>query len=332
MTSGERLVAALRGEPIDRLPIVEWAPWWHLTLENWRASGLPEQLKTNTDVARWFGLEPVERIGIRPRGRNCPAPAYNGGPLLASLDDAGYEALLPSLFPAQNIELDHAANLARQRDRDGDIIVWLVLEGFFWFPRTLLGIEQHMLAFYDAPELIERINRDLLAFNLRHLSDVLKICRPDFVTLAEDMSYNHGPMLSRELFERFITPYLRPLARRLNDEGVLLLIDSDGDVTKLLPWLADAGVHGVLPLERAAGVDVETLQANHGDFAMLGGYDKRVISRGETAVVAEFERLMPAIRRGRFVPSVDHQTPPEVSIEQYQTYVNHLRRVARSVA
>ncbi len=39
---------------------------------------------------------------------------------------------------------------------------WILL-----FPRTLLGIESHLYAFYDRPALMHRINSDLAEFNLK---------------------------------------------------------------------------------------------------------------------------------------------------------------------
>ncbi|HAT10122.1 MAG TPA: hypothetical protein DCS97_05920, partial [Planctomycetes bacterium] len=53
-------------------------------------------------------------------------------------------------------------------------------------------------------------------------------------------------------------------------------------------------------------------------------YDKMVMPKGEAAMRAEFERLLPAMRRGRFIPSVDHQTPPGVSLENYRIYLRLL--------
>jgi alpha/beta superfamily hydrolase len=41
---------------------------------------------------------------------------------------------------------------------------------------------------------------------------------------------------------------------------------------------------------------------------------------GEAAMRAEFERILPAIRSGRYIPSVDHQTPPDVSLENYAIF------------
>jgi hypothetical protein len=37
------------------------------------------------------------------------------------------------------------------------------------------------------------------------------------------------------------------------------------------------------------------------------------------------EFLLPVMRTGRFIPSVDHQTPPAVSLEDYRLYVRLLR-------
>jgi hypothetical protein len=55
-------------------------------------------------------------------------------------------------------------------------------------------------------------------------------------------------------------------------------------------------------------------------LAMVGHYDKMVMDKGEGAMRAEFERLLPLMRSGGFIPSVDHQTPPHVTMEQYGVF------------
>ena len=62
----------------------------------------------------------------------------------------------------------YAAEQAR-----GELVLWLTFDGFFWYPRTLLGIEPHLFAFYDQPELMHRMNADLLAHQHRVLEAVL---------------------------------------------------------------------------------------------------------------------------------------------------------------
>ena len=61
------------------------------------------------------------------------------------------------------------------------------------------------------------------------------------------------------------------------------------------------------------------------EFALVGHYDKMVMPHGEAAMRAEFERLVPLMKTGGFIPSVDHQTPPGVSLEQYRAYLRLLK-------
>jgi uroporphyrinogen-III decarboxylase len=53
---------------------------------------------------------------------------------------------------------------------------------------------------------------------------------------------------------------------------------------------------------------------------MIGHFDKMVMPKGEEAMRSEFERLLPLMKTGGFIPSVDHQTPPGVSLAQYRIY------------
>jgi hypothetical protein len=81
-----------------------------------------------------------------------------------------------------------------------------------------------------------------------------------------------------------------------------------------VPWLEEVGVQGVLPLERQAGVDGMKIRQAHPRILMVGHFDKMVMNKGEAAVRAEFERLLPLMQTGGFIPSVDHQTPPHVTM------------------
>ena len=85
------------------------------------------------------------------------------------------------------------------------------------------------------------------------------------------------------------------------------------------------GVEGFLPLERQAGVDIIKLRKLYPQLKMIGGYDKMVMSKGETEMRREFGRIMPVMKQSGYIPSVDHQTPPEVSFENYKIYLRLLR-------
>jgi len=107
---------------------------------------------------------------------------------------------------------------------------------------------------------------------------------------------------------------------------------SDGDVTDAVTWFTGVGVEGILPLERQAGVDVALFRQRHPKLLMVGAFDKMTMNKGEAVMRAEFERLLPVMRQGGFVPGCDHQTPPGVSYDQYQTYLKLLREYAVKAA
>ena len=206
-------------------------------------------------------------------------------------------------------------------------------EGFFWYPRTLFGIEEHMFAFYDQPELMKQMNQDNADYMIATLNRLEKEdCLPTFVVFAEDMSYNNGPMISEDLFDEFMLPYYQQVMPVLEKLGITPIIDSDGDVTDMVPWFQKAGIRGILPLEFQAGVDANNISEMYPEFIILGNYNKLVMDLGKDAVRAEFERLLPVMRNGRFIPSCDHQTPPAVSYEQYKEYIELLKEYSVKAA
>ena len=329
MSHVERFRAVMDFQSVDRLPQWEWAMWWDLTIGNWRKQGLPKDLDSVFEIAEYFGLDPYQQFWFSTTDDTIGAVQHHVEGIISNMDD--YLRLRPKLFPDHGRAIESMRPWAVRQDA-GEAVVWITLEGFFWVPRTLMGFTKLSLAFYDQPELLHQISQDLVDFNLRILQQVERVCVPTFATIAEDMSYNNGPMLSERHFDEFIAPYYRQIVPRLLEMNVIPLVDTDGDVTKMAPWLLREGIHGALPLERQAGVDGMELRKKHPTICMVGHFDKMVMDKGEQAVRDEFERLMPLMRSGGFIPSIDHQTPPHVTMDQYQSYRRLLKDYTMAAA
>lgn len=313
-------------KPFDRLPMIEWAMWWDKTIARWHSEGLPASCSDRYDLYDYFGLDMYRQDWIQAWTPDCPKPAFHGAGIIENESD--YERLLPMLYPPlEPWRIRCWEDWAAEQSR-GDAVLWFTVEGFFWLPRTLLGIERHLYAFYDQPDLIHRINGDLAEWMLKIMDALCAICVPDFMTFAEDMSYNNGPMLSREMFDEFLKPYYDLVVPILHKQGILAIVDSDGDVTAPAHWFEAAGLDGILPLERQAGVDIARLRREHPTMRFIGHFDKMTMDKGEAAMRAEFERLLPIAAGGGFLPSVDHQTPPGVSLENYRVYLRLYREYA----
>ncbi|MDR1190925.1 MAG: hypothetical protein LBK60_04565 [Verrucomicrobiales bacterium] len=330
MKTHERFVAAATGRPLDRLPVIEWASWWEQTLDRWRSEQpAARDLTTGVDWQRHFGLDVQLQSWFPTMTAATPQPATHGAPIVSGLDE--YRNIRPTLFPELRLDEDYL-KLARQLYADGAGVAWYTLEGFFWFPRQLLGIENHLYSFYDEPELYHTICRDLLAWQKK----VVAYCRAQFpftfMTFAEDLSYNNGPMISREIFAEFLAPYYREIVPLIRQTGTLTVVDSNGDIAQATGWFGACGLDGMLPLERQAGVEVSLYLDHQPGMFFLGHFDKMVMHQGRAALEREFARLLPSARRGRFIPSVDHQTPPAVSYDDYRLYVSLLKQFAVDAA
>lgn len=313
-------------EAVDRLPRWEWAMWWDKTIDRWHGEGLPKALTDVFAIHDYFALDPYKQFWFSTNEPTIAAVQHHIDGGVSNMDD--YRRFLPHLYPDHSKAIESMKPWAALQ-AEGEAVVWITLEGYFWFPRTLMGFVKLMYAFIEQPELIHRMNEDLLRFNLGLLDQIEKACVPTFMTIAEDMSFNNGPMIGEDLFEEFVAPYYRRMLPRVKEMNALTIVDTDGDVTLMVPWLKRAGVEGVLPLERQAGVDGLELRRRFPDFALIGHFNKLVMTEGEKAMRAEFERLVPLMHTGGYIPSVDHQTPPGVSLEQYRTYLMLLEEYTR---
>jgi len=324
MNHRERFHALMRFESVDRLPHVEWASWWDKTIDRWRGEGLRDYLTDPFDIRVYLGLDPYRQHWLPIHRPGFPAPPAHGLGVIADMSD--YERVRPFLYPEAEECIDfEALRKTAERQARGEEVVWLTLNGYFWFPRTLLGIQQHFMAFYEQPETMRAINDDLVAHSRRMLDAFCEVCVPDFITFAEDMTYNHGAMISEDLFDAFMAPYYRQLTPVLRERGIYGIIDSDGEIAPIIPWFLGVGIDGFLPLERQAGCDIAAYRDQYPKARFIGAFDKMVMKEGEAAMRTEFERLLPVMRQGGYIPSVDHQTPPDVSLETYGVYVRLLK-------
>ena len=324
MTSKERMLNFFNRKKSDKLPQVEWATWWNLTLDRWyNTEGLDPTI-TGKKLMEHFGHDYMSQTWVwNGLGAHCPRVKASG--FINDADD--YEKLRPLIY--DDFDYDrykrHFTQVHEEFELAGDIS-WFTFDGFFWFPRNLFGIEDHFYSFYDYPDLYHRICEDRTEHILKMLDILFDCCEPQFMTWGEDMSYNHGPMLSHEIFNEFIKPYYDRINPVIQKHNIKVIVDSDGDITEMVPWLINSGCDGILPLERQAGVDVNKLTEAFPDFFFIGGYDKMVMKYGEEAQAAEFERIQPSLKRGNFLPGVDHQTPPDVSLENYYTFCKLLEK------
>ncbi|MBI2298238.1 MAG: hypothetical protein HYU66_04675 [Armatimonadetes bacterium] len=355
MTSRERFLACYRFEPVDHVPDEEFG-YWDNTFKVWHAQGLPTWVNNNGLGDHYFGFEPrggvpvgpglspgfkaevveeTERYRILRDGdgvllkqftdRSDSIPKYLEFPLKTRRD--WEETFKPRLSLDRPYPESWDALKAQWRDRTyplgigcGSLYGWL---------RNWMGLEGISIALGEDPEWVDEMMEHLCQQTCNVIERAAAEVDLDLAWFWEDMSANHGPLMSPRMFRTMMTPRYKRITDILRAGGVeVFIVDSDGNINELVePWL-EGGVNCMFPLEMNGRSDPVALRAKYGRRVLLkGGVDKIALGRGRAAIDAELERLAPVVAAGGYVPHVDHRVPPNVMYEDYLYYLRRKREV-----
>ena len=358
MSRRECFRATCRFENTGRFAQMEHG-FWDETFERYRREGMPESVilpdffkASRGDMFDYFHVlkcgylrpyiymnPPLETVVLEETDTSIVTRDGNGVTLRTSKTSASLPQELDFLirdFDSYRQYRDHLT-APDIHDRYGDIIAEAIegyrnqqdyaavcthMDGFFAYPRGLMGVVNMMYQFYDDPDFMHTLLNDRAEFYIKVYEPILQQIKPDYAFIWEDMCFKNGPLVSPAIFEEFMLPAYRKVISFLHDFGVTnVIVDSDGDVTKLLPLWLKAGVTGLLPFEVQAGMDVVRLGEEFPDLIICGGINKLAMFGGKAEIDEELKRVLPAMaRRGGYIPSLDHWVPPEISLESFTYY------------
>jgi len=204
------------------------------------------------------------------------------------------------------------------------------LVGGYMYLRSLIGPEELLYAFYDQPELIHDCMKTWFELADNVIAEHQKHVTLDEIFFAEDICYNHGPLISAEMMQEFLLPYYQQVIANLRPRQIdqsrhlYVQVDTDGDCRPTIPIYGNSiGMDSMSPFEVASGCDVVEIGRQYPSLVMRGGIDKRILAGGRAAIDEMLNRILPAMKqRGGYVPCCDHGVPAEVPFEDYLYYRN----------
>ncbi len=360
ITHGERFRAVMNYRPFDRVPLYYFGTWPE-TLERWQAEGLSSEeaipaetgLDPDWEAGMWtcHGLihnfvltdiaeEVLEETEDYRVVRTPLGAVHQIGKHGSSIPKHLKEALEPTREDWNRFKRyldpedprrwwegwEEKATALNEQDR----ALAIVGGSLFGFVRDWMGVEAFSTLPYTDPVLYEDILEHMTDFFIGIYGPVVERVSFDFIYFFEDCCFNHGPLISPDIFDRYYKKRYRRLTDFYRSKGAdKILLDSDGNVELLIPHWLDAGIDIVFPVEVGTWrADPVELRRKFGrDLRMMGGVDKHIIPRGEAVVRAELERLRPLVEEGGYIPLPDHRIPPECSLEQFRSYVRVFKEV-----
>lgn len=363
MNARERFLRCLHFEPVDRVPY--WVPWWWAeTIEQWAEEGHPEikdRASFERDQERLYGCDlkehirmwlsfepPFEEKVLEDDGEYLVVRSRKGIVQKSRCDQLKEgERRLSLRFPIETCEdylryrsrltgnmdarLARIKNLKGHHQRNYVVSLRGSLDCGFYGPLwQMVGFERLSRLFYEEPEFVEMMMDDRADLIIQMMEKILAETTIDWFCFWEDMAYNDGPLISPELFRRFMMPRYRRITDFLHSKGVdIIFVDSDGDISLLIPLWLECGVNGMWPLEVRAGMDVLQLRREYGqDLLMMGGLDKMELMKGRKEIEAEvLKKVPPLVGDGGYIPRPDHAIPPDVPYNNYMYFMEFLKKV-----
>lgn len=369
MNNRERTLAILNYQDYDRLPIVhfgywhetleKWAEEGHMSMELAKAWGDGNEADLEIDKIFGWDFNWSRTIG----GNTGLLPAFERK-VLKEREDGGFEvrdgngAIILEKPGAGSIpaEIDHLLKsreaweehylpkLQWSMDRIPELILnppkeWAERESpvalhvgsLLGTIRNWVGVVGLSYMMADDPELLDEIIKTVADLSYKNLQTILEVNDDfDYAHYWEDISFKNGPLVSPRFFRKKVGPYYKRNAELLNAHGITLTsLDSDGDVTKLVPIWLENGVNVMFPIEVGTWhSSIAPWRETYGrDLRGVGGMNKVVFARDHQAIDEEVERLRQLVDLGGYIPCPDHRIPPDAIFENVIYYVERMHKV-----
>lgn len=366
MTPGERFLKAISFESVDRIPMMDFG-YWRETIDNWHNQGLPDYVNSTEEVEAYFGLDrgfetnlvnywgdngPVGIMwGIWPEwtkvkvqetnevivyegeiGRIVESktsgsiPAHEKSPIETMADFERLVVPRMNAWDPTRVTPALEGMIARGKEQGQAIGTWI--DGFYAWPRILMGPTNLLYAFYDDPDLLHAIQREHTEYIKQWIDMVLTHTKIDYVYFFEDMAYNNGSFISDETFDEFMMPYYHEVVGYMRSKGIQkMLVDSDGNTVKLTDKFVEAGMDCHSPLEINSGSQPAVIRKRHPKLALIGGVDKLTLAGTRADIDLELAKLPPILEKGGYIPALDHRVQPDVPMANYQYYIDQKRKI-----
>ncbi len=333
MTSKQRVHAALRREPVDRVPIFMWfhpdtAVRFAAELEI-PADSIGEVMGDDIRQA-WVGNNyAMEGITHEHDGEGH-TDAWGiewekSGPFNQTVREPLRNAT-PEEIRAYEYPYDSADELLANMDpvmaqADEYFVGCDVSPCAHEMVCRVRGMERAIMDLAADPELADHMTGAAAAF-ARHMSELaVSNLALDMLWTGDDIASQRGMIMSPEMWRDAIRPHLQTVMDVGKDAGLWVAYHSCGAILPIIPDLIEMGLDILNPIQYGCpGMDPADLKRDFGaDLAFMGGVDTQDLLPHASAaeVRRSTEELLDVMTAdgGGYILAASHTIPPETPFE-----------------
>ena len=187
-----------------------------------------------------------------------------------------------------------------------------------------IGLEMFSYLWADERDLMLRWFRALEYSRRCYIELAAHRETSNLAMIYSDVAFKHNLMFSGRTFRDFgFFDDVADICATCHAHGLKVIFHSDGDITTLVDDLVAAGIDGLNPLEKAAGMDVYTLRRRHPQLILVGGVDVTHLLREGTPdqVRAETRRMIRELGSdGRLLIGSTTEVSDHVPLQNYLAF------------
>ena len=143
-------------------------------------------------------------------------------------------------------------------------------------PGLVRGMENHLADMIINPDWVHYLSRVFTDFYKEDYRRAWEMSggNIDIFLVVTDLGTQRAPLISLEMFNEFIAPYLTEIAEVVHGFGVKYMFHSCGNIAKYIPSIIDCGVDILNPIQ-PVGTEMspESLKQFAGKLCFHGGID-----------------------------------------------------------
>jgi hypothetical protein len=137
-----------------------------------------------------------------------------------------------------------------------------------------IGLQMFSYLWTDERDLMLRWFRALEQHRRKYVDLSAQRATSPMAMIYSDVAFKQRPMFSQRTFRDFgFYDDVADICATCHARGLKVIFHSDGDIMTLVDDLVAAGIDGLNPLEKAAGMDVYAIRRRHPHLIFVGGLD-----------------------------------------------------------
>ena len=351
MTTKERFLRMYEHREADRVPIID-SPWAG-TIRRWQNEGMPKEV----DWTDYFDIDKTASIGIdiTPRYEEKileETNEYRINTTKRGVTQKSFKTLdsTPQFLDFTVTTPEKWADAKGKMTVNDDRIPWDMLKrdydkwvgegrwitANFWFGfdvthSWMVGTETLLIAMYEEPEWVRDMFDTYLDMCIAHFDKIWDAgYRFDAISWPDDMGYKNATFFSNALYRELLKPVHKRAVDWAHNKGIYAHLHSCGNIMTRIDDLIDIGIDALNPLEVKAGMDPVKLKKEHGNELVLHGGINAVLWDDKDRIISEIDKIVPILKEnGGYIFSSDHSIPNSVSLENFRSIVDEIKRVGK---